>query len=932
MRESSVELVGRETEIDRLQALLERAGEGAGTAVILEGEPGIGKTRLVEEIIAEGRTRGFTVLRGGADEIERDRPFGAFVDALDLRRARDDARSAIARLLADAGRAVGDQSYRLVEAMAAFVEEATARAPLLLALEDLHWADLSTLRVVRALGRTAPQLPLLLMLTFRLSPRLPEADRVIDALRGSGGVHIQIGPLGEVAVEELAARAASAPPGIRLRRLVAGAAGNPLFILELIRALEEEGSIRVEDGTAEIDSNDLPPSLRLTILRRLSFLPPDTFDALKLAAILGSSFSIADVAMLRRKPAVDVAADLQESIRVGLLVESGERLRFRHDLIRESIEADMPIPVRRVMHRSAADALAEAGAPAARVADHMSLGAEPGDREAVRWLRRAAGEAAPHAPAIAVTLLSRALELLEPHDPARPEIVAQILEPLVWTGQAERAEALARDVLGHGLDPATEVTIRSGLAGAVGYKGDLWRSIEEMERGAALNGAPPEDRLRLTSGAAYLRAMLGDLAGAREHAQKVLAARPHDGSPFTEAQAHQALAVVAAAEGRVDDAISLAREMEDAAERSARVEGGRAPYLLRLFWLGIALLDADRFPEAADAFERGRRLAEESGAVANLPVFDWALALHRLFAGEWDDAVTHAEAGLELADDVETRAGAMVGHAVRAIVAFHRDELDGAETAVADAQREVAQHVGLDLTAWVDAMLREARGDPATTVLDAIWDAFRPVRYLLTYRTIASDVVRFALVRGDRDRARAVIEELEEGARRSRVPSAEGVTLRCRAMLEGDAALAMKAVEAYRRGPRVLDRALACEDAAALAASTADATPLLDEALAIYDALAARRGVARVESALRVRGVRRRRPTPRTRATVGWEALTKTELEVVRLAAQGLTNRQIGERLFVSRRTVETHLGHVFQKLGLSTRVELAAEAVRRLG
>jgi DNA-binding CsgD family transcriptional regulator len=179
-----------------------------------------------------------------------------------------------------------------------------------------------------------------------------------------------------------------------------------------------------------------------------------------------------------------------------------------------------------------------------------------------------------------------------------------------------------------------------------------------------------------------------------------------------------------------------------------------------------------------------------------------------------------------------------------------------------------------------------------------------------------------------------VTAELELGARRCPLPTAEGAALLCRGQLAGDIDLLLAAIDAYDRGPRPADGARAREAAAAalFAASRAnEAIGLLEEARTTYQQLGAVPALARSEAALRALGVRRRRATTRRPATVGWESLTRMESQVVHLVVGGLTNRQVGERLFVSRRTVETHLGHVFQKLGFSTRVQLTAEAVRRV-
>lgn len=187
---------------------------------------------------------------------------------------------------------------------------------------------------------------------------------------------------------------------------------------------------------------------------------------------------------------------------------------------------------------------------------------------------------------------------------------------------------------------------------------------------------------------------------------------------------------------------------------------------------------------------------------------------------------------------------------------------------------------------------------------------------------------------GNRLSAEAVTQVVEESVGRAAgAPSAEGAALRCRGLLEDDPDVLLSSVEAYRRGPRPFDRALACEDAAAAlgrGGRREEAVPLFEEALSAYERLGALRDVARATATMRDLGLPRGARRPRRRPSSGWEGLTPAELKVVQLVAEGLTNGEIAKRLFISRYTVETHLKHVFAKLGLSSRVEVAAEAARR--
>ena len=169
--------------------------------------------------------------------------------------------------------------------------------------------------------------------------------------RRPGGQHLVLHPLTGEAVTGLVAQAVAAEPGPRLLAEVAGAAGNPLFVTELLDALVQEGAIATADGQAEVGVTVLPPTLRLTILRRVSFLPEPTLQALRSASILGSGFSLTDLATVTGRPAVDLSVVLGEAIRARVLEDDGARLRFRHELIRDAIYEDLTGSVRRALHR-----------------------------------------------------------------------------------------------------------------------------------------------------------------------------------------------------------------------------------------------------------------------------------------------------------------------------------------------------------------------------------------------------------------------------------------------------------------------------------------------------------------------------------------------------------------------------------------------------
>jgi DNA-binding CsgD family transcriptional regulator len=336
-----------------------------------------------------------------------------------------------------------------------------------------------------------------------------------------------------------------------------------------------------------------------------------------------------------------------------------------------------------------------------------------------------------------------------------------------------------------------------------------------------------------------------------------------------------------------------------------------------------------------------------------LPLYHWGLALRRLLTAEWDDALAEIEVGLAVADEVGTRLHVPLLHGMASYIALHRGDLAQAQTFLDEAVREFLTGTSdawqteaakglrtatarwpIEWGLWIAGLLHEARGDKAqaSALLEDAWAASAPLRYLVGFRFFGPDVVRLAMASGQIERARAVTVDVEEGARRSGAASAAAAALRCRGLVDADPHALLAAVHRLRPQPTVVELALTLEEAAAALAHAGrsdEAVAALEEALTIYERAGAVRLLARADAALRALGVRRRKSPGARRAAIGWESLTATELVVARLAAEGLTNRQVGERLFVSRRTVETHLAHVFAKLRVSGRAQLAVEVAR---
>jgi DNA-binding CsgD family transcriptional regulator len=912
--------------------------------VVVEGEAGIGKTRLLAETLEAARVRGLEVVAGRGQDLERTRPFGLLADGFGCSRSSPgQQRAAIAALLAThAGdRGVTTVSsdpglqFQAVDAFVDLVEALALRGPLVVGLDDLQWADPSSLLTLGALARRLTDSPVALIGCLRPLPRVVELERTLEVLDAGGARRLTLGQLGEEAVLELVAEAVAAEPGPKLMAEVAAAGGNPLFVTELLAALLHEGAIQIVDGRAEVAEMTLPPTLRLTILHRLSFLPDDTLEALRPASILGSSFSLTELSATTGRSVLELSSVLAEAIRARVLEEDGDRLRFRHDLIHEAIYLDLPASVRVGLHREAGERLARSGAEALRVAEHLARGARIGDAEAVAWLTRAAREAAPRSPAVAAELLERALGLADPADPDRDRLRAERAGALMWSGRLPDAEAACRSLLDRDHDPVVEGPARLLLARTLAAQGRIRDALRELERVQQSPALGDELRAGAWGAEGMARLELGDLDGAVAVAEQARSTAALAGDHPAISLAMTSLAMVEELRANLSRGLQIIDEAVRLADQSPQRRGHRYPlHLVR----GSILMDLDRLQGARSTLQTGRRISEELGVRWRLPLYQAFLAMNCFLAGEWDDAIAELEAALEPTAETGERYSLVLVHSVKSLIALHRGDLRHAEQAAARAERELADtgpRYRTHWAMWARALLLEAAGatGEAFATLAGVWDLYASSGLAVEYPVLGADLVRLALAAGEQARAEQAAAAVAEVAARNDVPSLAGAALRCRGLVQDDPGVLRAAVDAYQQGPRPLELALAAEDAGAAFARQGKldaAVPLLQQALVIHERLEAARDAARVEARLRDLGVRRGRRGARKRPQLGWESLTGTERRVVDLVVEGLSNPQIGERLYVSRRTVQTHLAHVFTKLGISSRAQLAAEATRR--
>jgi len=904
--------------------------------LVIEGEAGIGKTRLVQSIVGDARSRDVAVFCGQAHPFERTRPFGVVAAALDLsRRSPDPRRAAVGALLAGQGagapgRTAGGIQYRVVEEIVDLVETACAERPVLLVAEDVHWADSASLLAILSVARQLPLAALLVVVTARPSPLPAEVARLLDDLAAGGARTLHLQPLtpGEVAV--LAGHVLGAPPGPALTAMLAKAGGNPLWAVAMLRSLADEGMLRRAEDSVEATTSELPASLSDLVVRRLRHLPRATLELLQVTAVLGDAVSLGDVAAVARRPSAEVVGQLADAFDAQLLDEAGGRIVFRHQLVHDAIYQHMPAPARRLLHREAAVALMAEGADRLDVADHLMLGAERGDEQAVAWLRDAAREASAQAPLVTVELIRRAEALLPGgHRDADP-VSAEVVQALLSAGKVAEASARAEAVLARQHAAEVDTPLRVALVAALALQNRAAELITVAQ--ASLAGSArllPSDQVLILVQQSWALVYTGDPRAGESAASRALVIAEQAGDAAMTVWALTALMVAVGRQGRYAEALAHSRR---AAALAAGSHDMRSLPLHPKFFLGLALFDCDLVGEARAAFREALDDEFGSGFLLSETLTNDAQAAFAL--GEWEDAVPGLIAGGQAAQEKGNQILVAQALAYRAIIATATgDHRAASELAAGIAGSLEGDQLSYNagILAFAVAGVKTAEGDRqgAYDLLLRCWrfDAARQCRFY--HRALAPDLVRLALALGHRNVAAEVARAVAAGAALApEVPTVRSLALRCQGLVDGEAGPALEAVAFARRAPLLVEHAGACEDAAELLARGGrrdEAVALLAEALERYEQAGADAWAGRVRAQLRALGVRPAPRGSRHRPADGWQSLTATERAVSLLVAEGLTNGAVARRLYISPHTVNTHLRHVFAKLGVSNRVALAA-------
>ncbi|HEX6518542.1 MAG TPA: AAA family ATPase [Streptosporangiaceae bacterium] len=922
-------LRGRDTEIQALRRQLDTVDTGPGSVVIVRGLPGMGKSALLAAGARLAAERGIRVLSGAGDPAAQVVPLGPLLEALVL--ANDPlVDPGVLRELSGSP----DQRFWLLREIQEALERAALREPLLISIDDMQWADAATLSALGTLPRHLAPHPIGWLFAMRPGALTVPAREALTRLEAVDPVSITLNPLDPAAVADLAADLLGGAPDAMLRDELDGADGHPFLVTELLRGLVEENMVKVAGGSAVLTQARIPLRFVDSVGHHLARLSAEARDCTQMASLLGRRFSADELAALLDATPPAILAAVREAIAAGLLVEDGDRLAFRHDLVREAVDASLPQTLRRSLRRRAVDVMLQHGAAPADVAELVMDVAQPGDREAVGLLRRAAAEVGRVSPTIAAQLSRRALDLTPAPDPDRGPLVAEAIAYLVHAGQAAEALRLMSGSAGDLGDPAAQAEVRLSLA-ILSLQYAPVDATTQCRLALALPDLPVELRIQLLSILSLGLDIAGEVAAAESPAAEAAALAQASADPANRVIPLIPNAVHQFACGDWQRALDL---INDAITSQHAPEWATARLWLPEGWKALILLGLARLDEAFPLIEAGMQAAQREGVSANLRIWSMIRARALLSAGRLADASAEAEAAIDMSDEMGDGTYGYINHIARYVlgrVALHTGDPAGLVQAHRVAKRlrgAVACQSTQRLGEWLTALIMDTEGDPvgaAQLGLDPLAIGPVPASSPRMYADVPV-LVGILLRAGRRAEAESVVARLTDFARRHPdFPSLEAAVLHARAVLHSDADAALRAVALIAADPRPLVRAAVLEEAGRLLPAQADeAVPLLEEALAAYADCGADRDVARVHGLLRTRGVRPSYNGPRTSSR--WPELTESEYAVVTLVARGATNREVAEKLYLSPHTVNSHLRHVFTRLGIRSRVELARLAAQR--
>ncbi|MGZ6719455.1 MAG: helix-turn-helix transcriptional regulator [Solirubrobacteraceae bacterium] len=950
----SSRFVGRTAELDALDAALIALEGGRPRAVELVGPAGIGKSRLLSQLGARAGARGHVVLSGSGAELEQDLPYWVFVDALDdyvegldprrLERLDAATRSELAQFLpalADAGAApssVLHERYRTHRAARELLQRLAEPKPLVLLLDDFHWADPASTDLLSALLHRPPAAGVLIALAARPTQAPARLATALERAHRAGLLaRIELPPLTQDETRELV--------GEHAELFYEETGGNPFYLEQLARA--PTGALSAApDSEVALAGLQVPPMVAAALVEELSLLPESARRVLDGASVAGDPFEVDLASAAAGVGETDVLEAIDELARVELVRETDmpRRFRFRHPIVRRAVYEATPGGWRLGAHERVAAALAERGAPSSVRAHHVERSARHGDAAAVAVLLEAGREARSQAPTTSARWLAAALRVLPEAAPAqeRVELMLPMAQALAAGGQFVGSHETLQEILD--ILPSDQVTQRVEIsAWCARVEHLLGRHEQAHDRLiASLNGLADEvspEGLSLLIELSQDGSHRMDYKSQKEWAERATTVAEQMQDPLV-----RTVGIAAAARGFAFAGFpAQARPLRDRAAQTidGLSDAELAGHLDAIVHLAGAELYQHMFDEASAHAQRALAVGRATGQHQLFPVVFAILGITWMFRGHLQPALDPLEGNVDaarLSGNAQAICWSLYGLSQVTLAAGDIERAMSAAQEAVDLgdDGKPSHHIAYSalvlgqahfLTGKPDRgleLLERASGGPDLPLVAESWRA-----YFLELLT------RCRLALGQRDAAERAASLADSSANQLGLPLPRAWADRAAAAVAFDAGdfgaatdLALRSAEVADSAGAPIEAALSRTLAGRALAGAGDrdrAKSELEHAAGALDAVGAQRYRDAAERELRQLGHHiHRRSQPGVADAAGVDALTQRELEIARRIVDRRTNRQIAEELFLSPKTVETHIRNIFAKLGADSRVEVA--------
>ncbi len=903
-RRNVVETADRGAIAELLRGRLAESVESrAGTSICLIGPAGMGKSHLVRSLIADV---GVTSLRAAGDHRRRNQPFAVLEQLTGPVPAGEDP----------------------AEVVFDRIDERCAAGPLVVWVDDAHHADAASLAGLRRLVWAGRSLPLSVVISARPHPVPEQLELVLRQVETVA----ELPPMDRMMTERLVHDRTGRWPGPRLRAALDAAGGNPLFVSELLRQVG--GGLR-EVGSDTVDLTE-GSSIRGEVLDalirgHLADLDETSSEVLQALSVWGTAAATDDLAEVLYTSADALEPALDRAVRAGVAVADTPdgTVDFAHDLFREVTYSAMPGAVRRRMHRRVAAVLTDRGAGPGIVAEHLlqasaDRAASGPDAELLAALNAAVEASGQYAPQVSADLLEVAEGVAGPAGAGAEQLVLHRAGELFRSGRGAAAERLVLDRIGGVRDPAVAAGLQRVLITSQINRGDVDGALISIGRTLAIERLPPPVRRGLAAQRQWLLLLDGRFGLLDDQDAMVAEARAAGDLPpqATLLLVEALLAYVRGDSHRARQIITTQIDLQ--------AQYAQGPLAASTFMVWPAMFELDIAGPAAAQRElaKAREIAAESQWV--VPFLGFVAAGAAWAAGDWDGAVAEADAALESAEETGTGwTSITVGERIdidarRGQVRAARKRLDEFRS------RRLPHQFGRGDIDLAEMAILEAEGaiDAAVAQAEAYWTRVRTQPGMGGIE-FAVDIVRLGLIGLRPPLVEQVVQDVDRLPAAYRPP---GVLELIRGAARSDRAEIERARAAFAERGFVGRVVHALEELACAAAAAGDrsaAAAAMEEAIAGYERMRSTVDRDRLLARMRALGIRRGSRQAHRSQTAGWDSLTATERRITDLICDGLTNREIAARLYISPRTVQSHVSHVLEKTGLRSRVEVAAAAPR---